>query len=147
MLLLKQHFFLLTLTSLLLASSHLADDVATSQQQHCSKDNPESCANTQDNDEKSKYTKEKNTDKPIEENKKWNKYLKKINKALKEYQECESSNCSCYNSQIEEDLKPWKKDGINAKLIKEAASVNRMAHYQIIDHKLYRSSDAMFPAR
>ena len=147
MLILQRHFFLLAITSLLLVSSHSADDLDTSQQQHCSKDNPESCTNSQDNDEKSKYTKEKNIGKPVEENKTWSKYLKMISKAVQEYKECESSNCSCYYSQIEEDLKPWKKNGISAKLIQEAAKVNRMAHYQIINHKLYRSSDPMFPAR
>jgi len=129
------------------SSSYLADDQDTSQQQFCSKENPESCGNSQENDDKSKYTKEKNIDELVDDNKKWSKYLKILNTALQEYKECESSNCSCYNSQIEEDLKPWKKDGINAKLIKEAAKVSRMAHYQIINHKLYRSSDPMFPAR
>lgn len=27
---------------------------------------------------------------------KWKKYLDKIEKALAEYKECESTNCSCY---------------------------------------------------
>jgi protein glucosyltransferase len=45
------------------------------------------------------------------------------------------------------DLEPWQKDGIDKKLIKEAAKVDRLSHYQIIDHKLYKNDDEMFPFR
>lgn len=41
--------------------------------------------------EKKKYTREQN-----EPDQKWGKYLNKINEALSVYQECESTNCSCY---------------------------------------------------
>jgi hypothetical protein len=33
----------------------------------------------------------------VAENKKWKKYLKLIEKAMADYEECQSTNCSCYN--------------------------------------------------
>jgi EGF-domain serine glucosyl/xylosyltransferase len=46
------------------------------------------------------------------------------------------------------DLKPWLNTGITYDMINEANKLNnRLSHYQIIDHKLYRNEDAMFPAR
>lgn len=45
-------------------------------------------------------------------------------------------------------MKPWIKTGITQDLIKEANKLNsRLSHYQIINHKLYRNEDAMFPSR
>jgi len=71
-----------------------------------------------------------------------------IETALADYKKCESQNCSCYNSQLEADLKPWSISGITQTMINEANKLNsRLSHYQIIDHKLYRSEDAMFPSR
>jgi hypothetical protein len=33
----------------------------------------------------------------VKVNKKWKKYLKLIDKAMASYEECQSTNCSCYN--------------------------------------------------
>jgi len=45
-------------------------------------------------------------------------------------------------------LKPWSKTGITKNMINEALKTNnRLSHYQIINHKLYRNDDAMFPSR
>jgi len=93
-------------------------------------------------EEKLKYSQDKNID--IKEEK-WGKYIEQIEKAVKNYQKCDESNC--YFSQIISDLKPWSKNGISEKLIKEASQIQRMSHYQIINHKLYRNNDPMFPAR
>ena len=49
--------------------------------------------------EKLKYTKEENQEQeiaPAVVPNKWQKYIDKINKALAEYKECKSTNCSCY---------------------------------------------------
>ena len=78
---------------------------------------------------------------------KWDKYLKLVEEALKNYQECESSNCSCYKRQLDLDLEPWKADGIKKSLLNDIEKVERLSHYQIIDHKLYANGEKMFPAR
>lgn len=45
-------------------------------------------------------------------------------------------------------MKPWSTTGITHDLLKEALKANaRLSHYQIIDHKLYRNEDSMFPSR
>jgi len=107
----------------------------------------EQCTSNDDKEKSEKYSKEKNEEENSKIDKKWKKYRDLVEKALKNYKECESSNCSCYQDQIESDLKPWLKSGISAKLLKEASEIPRNSHYQIIDHKLYRDNDAMFPAR
>ena len=48
---------------------------------------------------------------------------------------------------LERDLEPWKKGGISQELLKEAAKIERLTHYQIIDHKVYRNDEQMFPFR
>lgn len=89
--------------------------------------------------EKSKYSKEKNQGK-------WKKYLKKIEKAVKEYKDCTQDECSCHRSVLEEDLAPWK-NGITEEVFNTAKSNNYGSHYQIVNHKLYREEGCMFPAR
>ncbi|XP_045165596.2 protein O-glucosyltransferase 1-like [Mercenaria mercenaria] len=87
-------------------------------------------------DESKKYTKESNV--------KWDIYLRKIEKAVAEYQDCVHDDCSCYASVIEKDLEVWK-DGISKENLESAKP--RGTHYQIINHKLYREDACMFPAR
>lgn len=48
-------------------------------------------------------------------------------------------------SVIDEDLRVWEEKGISRENIEAAKP--RGAHYQIINHKLYRENDCMFPAR
>ncbi|VDI58881.1 protein glucosyltransferase [Mytilus galloprovincialis] len=86
--------------------------------------------------EKTKYTKT--------ENKKWQKYIKNIKKAVKEYKDCNQDDCSCYESVIDSDLAVWK-EGISKGQFDKANG--KGTHYQIINHKLYREDDCMFPAR
>lgn len=50
-------------------------------------------------------------------------------------------------SQIELDLEPWRKSGITESLLRDIEKVEKLSHYQIIDHKLYRNDDQMFPFR
>lgn len=123
------------------------DDAPAAEEQCFAK---EKCSSeTDSSEEKSKYNKE-NNEKEVDvskDNKKWKKYLNLIEKALEKYEECPFSNCSCYNSQIQEDLKPWTKSGISLKLFQETSKTQRVSHYQVINHKLYRSDDPMFPAR
>ena len=45
------------------------------------------------------------------------------------------------------DLLPWKTSGITSELLKEASKVERLTHYQIINHKVYRNDETMFPFR
>ena len=51
-----------------------------------------------------------------------------------------------FYSVINEDLKVWEEKGGITKDNVDAAKP-RGAHYQIINHKLYREDDCMFPAR
>ncbi|KAG8198008.1 hypothetical protein JTE90_001848 [Oedothorax gibbosus] len=75
---------------------------------------------------------------------KWKYLLDLIYKANSTFEEC-SEICACYDNLIEEDLSPWKQNGINKQDILD--SKNMGTHYQIINHVLYRESDCMFPFR
>ena len=50
--------------------------------------------------EKAKYRREENEKQQQDDqevkNKKWKKYLDRIEQALNEYEDCQSTNCSCY---------------------------------------------------
>lgn len=60
------------------------------------------------------------------------------------YEHCEAKNCSCFFKQIEKDLSPYRQ-GISARMI---ANVRQYGvKYQIINQKMYRQKDCMFPAR
>jgi EGF-domain serine glucosyl/xylosyltransferase len=95
--------------------------------------------------EKSKYTKEENV--------KWKKYLDQIDDALRLYEPCESSNCSCYRKRIDIDLAHWRQgsnDGISEELFSEALKIEHLSHYKIIDHELYYNESLNrreFPSR
>lgn len=51
------------------------------------------------------------------------------------------------SSRLNLDLAPWESTGITKDIFKQTAKIERLNHYQIIDHKLYRNEDAMFPFR
>ena len=56
------------------------------------------------------------------------------------------SGIMCVRSVMNEDLAVFEKaDGITKEQFER--SKGRATHYQIIDHKLYRQPDCMFPAR
>lgn len=71
------------------------------------------------------------------------KYTAIIKAAKKEYQPCENM-CKCYTQIISDYLKPFK-GGIDEQNIDSVKS--KGTKYQIIDHKLYREKDCLFPAR
>lgn len=106
-----------------------------SDEETCSASNDEKCQNTL-TEEKSKYIK---TDPNI-----WAVYLKKINDALINYVPCQKG-CSCFTQVIKDDLLPFEETGITKEAIK--ASKDRGTHYQIINHKLYREKECLFPFR
>ncbi|XP_058042907.1 protein O-glucosyltransferase 1 isoform X1 [Ahaetulla prasina] len=76
----------------------------------------------------------------------WKKFLVQIDEAEKNYSPCVKDNCECYQRVREQDLAPFQ-DGISEKLLSEAISQKLGTHYQIIEKKLYREHDCMFPAR
>lgn len=82
-------------------------------------------------------------------NPKWQPYLDLINEAERDYVECErdSGDCTtCHNSVIHGDLAPFSQ-GISEVRMQAAANISRVTKYQVIDHKLYRSENCMFPFR
>lgn len=80
-------------------------------------------------------------------NSRWLPYLQAINDSLEVYVPCEeheSDDCSCHASVIDSDLEPWS-SGITAELVER--SKPRGVLYQIVNHKLYRTKECMFPFR
>lgn len=74
-----------------------------------------------------------------------NRYLNLIQEAITNYVPCTQANCSCNSRVIIKDLAAFQKTGITAKMIE--AVRERGTKYQIIDHKIYRQKECMFPAR
>ncbi|XP_055603639.1 LOW QUALITY PROTEIN: O-glucosyltransferase rumi homolog [Uranotaenia lowii] len=72
-----------------------------------------------------------------------NKYIRLIEEAIASYEPCYYNN-TCYLDTLKKDLKPFA-SGISKQMIDRAASYG--TKYQIIDHRLYRQKDCMFPAR
>nr|XP_057941922.1 protein O-glucosyltransferase 1 isoform X1 [Doryrhamphus excisus] len=70
----------------------------------------------------------------------------KISEAVKVYRQCNSANCSCHLRVLEEDLAPFR-GGISQDVMTQTVERGVGTHYQIIDHKLYRERQCMFPAR
>ncbi|KAM7439851.1 Protein O-glucosyltransferase 1 [Porites harrisoni] len=100
----------------------------------CLKDG--TCEKEQGNHEKEKYRAKES----------WKTYLSKIEKATSQYTDCTNKKCACYSDVIDDDLRVWRdKGGITKSDFDEAAG--RGVHYQIINHKLYREKDCMFPFR
>ncbi|XP_015277279.1 PREDICTED: protein O-glucosyltransferase 1-like [Gekko japonicus] len=76
----------------------------------------------------------------------WKKFLVQISRAVENYRPCIKENCSCHQGVREQDLAPFR-EGISKELLSEAISRKLGTHYQIIEKKLYREHDCMFPAR
>jgi len=81
----------------------------------------------------------------------WSGYRQKIEEAEAAFavSGCQTQGPTCYWDVIERDLKQWKA-GISKQLLEEALrarSQTKATHYQIVDHKLYRENDCMFPFR
>ncbi|GAB6022285.1 hypothetical protein CHUAL_006411 [Chamberlinius hualienensis] len=75
----------------------------------------------------------------------WGEYLRLIEEARSNYIACNSTSCSCYQSVLKSDLSPWSVGGITKQMIDSARDKGTL--YQIIDHKLYRDKECMFPFR
>ncbi|XP_043590819.1 O-glucosyltransferase rumi homolog [Bombus pyrosoma] len=104
------------------------------EEQYCPIDNPEDCIEKK---EDNIYKKDLN--------KQYIKYYNAIEEAQKNYKICNNTNNGCYKDIIINDLKPFKKKGISKDLINIAKT--RGTVYQIIQGKLYRQKDCMFPSR
>ncbi|XP_033209397.1 O-glucosyltransferase rumi homolog [Belonocnema kinseyi] len=78
-------------------------------------------------------------------NEKYEKFYKAIEDAERTYLDCNRTNCQCFKSVIAEDLAIFKKKGISRKLIKNANE--RGILYQLINGRLYREKECMFPSR
>jgi len=95
-------------------------------------------------DERNKYTEGSN---------RWQQYFDRIAKASKEFElsaDCWSESddpCSACHDQVRaDDLAPFS-GGITRSMVEHAEAVSRVTKYQIINGKLYRSEDCMFPFR
>ncbi|KAJ6662738.1 hypothetical protein lerEdw1_011378 [Lerista edwardsae] len=75
----------------------------------------------------------------------WKTFLAQIDRAVETNRPCIRENCSCYRRVWEQDLAPFR-EGISKELLSEAISRRLGTHYQIIEKKLYREHDCMFPA-
>ncbi len=102
--------------------------------------------------EKSKYLAKNNENFVSYE--KWQKYYDLIRNAKQTFNELnvslnriDGNSCDCYLNLLENDLIHWNKSGISEDLIEEAIRLKRGVHYQIIDHKLYREKECLFPSR
>jgi len=85
-------------------------------------------------------------------NNQWSHYLDQVETATKQYVPCvpkdSSEQCSeCHNTVISRDLSPWETEGISQSLVTQAGDLGRATKYQVIQHRLYRSTDCMFPFR
>ncbi|XP_020290867.1 O-glucosyltransferase rumi homolog isoform X2 [Pseudomyrmex gracilis] len=106
--------------------------------QFCSIDDADSCEeNAQADEHKSLYTKATNE--------RYRKYLVAIQEAEENYEECNNTRNECFKDVIKRDLRPFRKDGIDKKLIE--LTKTRGTYYQIIGNRLYREKNCMFPAR
>uniref|UniRef100_A0A182SQY4 CAP10 domain-containing protein n=1 Tax=Anopheles maculatus TaxID=74869 RepID=A0A182SQY4_9DIPT len=75
----------------------------------------------------------------------FNKYFSAIELAVAAYVSCNNTNCNCHADVLRADLKPFKAQGITLESINRAKQYG--THYQIVDRKLYRQRECMFPAR
>ncbi|XP_058803538.1 O-glucosyltransferase rumi homolog [Phymastichus coffea] len=78
-------------------------------------------------------------------NGKYEKYLSAIEAAETNYKECDLNKCKCLANVITRDLSTFAKHGIDEKLIEAARP--RGTFYQVINGKLYREKNCMFPSR
>ncbi|XP_053695503.1 O-glucosyltransferase rumi homolog [Sabethes cyaneus] len=73
-----------------------------------------------------------------------NKIISLIEQALANYAPCQKANCSCHADVLKADLRPFR-SGISHHMVERAATFG--TKYQIIDRRLFRQKDCMFPAR
>ncbi|CAD6994429.1 unnamed protein product [Ceratitis capitata] len=74
--------------------------------------------------------------------------IKKIKKLLEEYTPCSEGgdvNCECHSDVIFNDLKPYQSKGVTNQMLRISAKYG--TRYKILNHRLYRDIECMFPAR
>ncbi|XP_033320875.2 O-glucosyltransferase rumi homolog isoform X1 [Megalopta genalis] len=108
--------------------------VARCEEQYCSIDSAKNC----DSEKETVYSK-------VGLNERYNKYYHAIEESKKNYRSCNNTNNGCYKNVITKDLKSFKQQNINKYLINTAK--DRGTFYQIIQGKIYRQKDCMFPSR
>ncbi|KAL8586490.1 Protein O-glucosyltransferase 1 [Nucella lapillus] len=91
----------------------------------------------QEKTEKAKYSSDK----------RWAHYMKKIQAAVEAYSDCTQDGCSCHKSVMDEDLAVWEEKGSISPDYFTREVGRGTVHYQIINHKLYRGDNCMFPFR
>ncbi|PIO23057.1 hypothetical protein AB205_0016890, partial [Aquarana catesbeiana] len=74
----------------------------------------------------------------------WFPYLHRIQKRVESHAPCH--NDTCYEWVTQQDLAPFR-SGISRDVMKNLISRKLGTHYQIINHRLYREEECMFPAR
>ncbi|XP_042890891.1 O-glucosyltransferase rumi homolog [Penaeus japonicus] len=104
----------------------------------CSREEGGECGDNDAIKEKAsnKYSQESNT--------KWAHHLAQIEEAVASYKSCDPEKCSCHYPLIKKDLAAFK-NGINKDILQSAR--DRGTFYQIINHKLFREKNCMFPSR
>ena len=81
------------------------------------------------------------------ENNRWEEYLENISKAARDYVPCTVEACSaCHDQVYKADLAIFS-DGITKEMVMQASQISRTTKYQVVEGKLYRSQDCMFPFR
>ncbi|KAK5645905.1 hypothetical protein RI129_004369 [Pyrocoelia pectoralis] len=124
----KQLYISFTFT--ILFSFYFALIQATNNQ--CPLSTDTNCAEKHEN----KYSKETNNIDTI--------YLNEYKKANQAHQPNNKTGCQFYTDVIDNDLEPFR-DGITSQMINNVKT--RGTKYQIINGRLYRDKDCMFPAR
>ncbi|NP_001008114.1 protein O-glucosyltransferase 1 precursor [Xenopus tropicalis] len=76
----------------------------------------------------------------------WVRYLNHIRRAAQSHSTPDSQNGTFYYRVLQEDLAPFG-SGISRDLMQKVLSRKLGTHYQIINHRLYREEECMFPAR
>ncbi|XP_076004955.1 protein O-glucosyltransferase 1 [Genypterus blacodes] len=76
----------------------------------------------------------------------WLGYRERVSQAVSKHTPCSSVDCGCHLSVLQNDLQPFKA-GVSEALMAETLRRGVGTHYQIINHKLYRERNCMFPAR
>ncbi|XP_029433698.1 protein O-glucosyltransferase 1 [Rhinatrema bivittatum] len=76
----------------------------------------------------------------------WKQFLEHIEQALENHVPCETQDCRCHRSVLEQDLTPFR-EGLTKELVSSMVARKLGTHYQIISGRLYREQDCMFPAR
>uniref|UniRef100_F1L8N4 CAP10 family protein CPIJ013394 n=1 Tax=Ascaris suum TaxID=6253 RepID=F1L8N4_ASCSU len=73
-----------------------------------------------------------------------NRWIREIEEAERNYRSCDINNCTCFQSQIENDLSPFQ-NGIDESMLLAASAHG--VRYQLIGGRLFRQPQCPFEAR